>query len=130
MILLFFQMTASAENEEWILIHFDKEQRVSFNVSLGNFSLLNNKTRIWVMEDFESTQKVKDLNYRSIKSLLQFNCDSNTMRILAYSLYKVNNANGLAIFSKSEALDWDKVKANSINSEYQKIACSEAKSGI
>jgi hypothetical protein len=123
-------MTASAENEEWILIHFDKEQRVSFNVSLGNFSLLNNKTRIWVMEDFESTQKVKDLNYRSIKSLLQFNCDSNTMRILAYSLYKVNNANGLAIFSKSEALDWDKVKANSINSEYQKIACSEAKPGI
>ena len=107
-----FQISAHTETKEWILIHTDKIQGVSFFVSLGDFQLINNQTRMWVMENFEQLQ--------------QFNCKLNSMRILAYSLHKSPNASGNAIFNKNVALEWSKIKPNSINEAYQAIACQEA----
>jgi hypothetical protein len=45
---------------------------------------------------------------------------------LAYSLHKSHNASGNAIFNKNVALDWSKIKQNSLNKAYQDIACQEA----
>ena len=120
------QISAYAEPKEWILIHTDKSQGISFFVSLGDFPLFNDQTRIWVMENFEQLQQVQHLKYNSTKSLVQFNCKLNTMRILAYSLHKSSNASGNAIFNKNVALEWSKIKPNSINESYQDIACQEA----
>ena len=121
-----FQISAHTETKEWILIHTDKIQGVSFFVSLGDFQLINNQTRMWVMENFEQLQQVHHLKYNSTKSLVQFNCTLNTMRILAYSLHKSPYASGNAIFNKNVALEWSKIKPNSINEAYQAIACQEA----
>lgn len=121
-----FQLSVHAESKEWTLIHIDKIQKISFFVSLGNFSLINNKTRMWVMENFEQVQQVEHLKYSSTKSLVQFDCKLNKMRILAYSLHKRPNAIGNAIFNKNVALEWNKIKKNSINEAYQNIACQEA----
>ena len=121
-----FQISAYAEPMEWILIHTDKIQGISFFVSLGDFSLINDQTRMWVMENFEQLQQVQHLKYNSTKSLVQFNCKLNTMRILAYSLHKSPYASENAIFNKNTALEWSKIKPNSINEAYQDIACQEA----
>ena len=121
-----FQISAHTETKEWILIHTDKIQGISFFVSLGDFQLINNQTRMWVMENFEQLQQVQHLQYNSTKSLVQFDCTLNTMRILAYSLNKSPNASGNAIFNKNVALEWSKIKPNSINEAYQEIACQEA----
>ena len=121
-----FQISAYAEPKEWILIHTDKIQGISFFVSLGDFSLMNDQTRMWVMENFEKLQQVQHLKYNSTKSLVQFNCKLNTMRILAYSLHKSPNASGNAIFNKNVALEWSKIKPNSINEAYHAMACQEA----
>ena len=121
-----FQISAHAEPKEWILIHTDKIQGISFFVSLGDFLLINDQTRMWVMESFEKLQQVQHLKYNSTKSLVQFNCKLNTMRILAYSLHKSPNASENAIFNKNTALEWSKIKPNSINEAYQDIACQEA----
>ena len=121
-----FQISAHTETKEWILIHTDKIQGISFFVSLGDFQLINNQTRMWVMENFEQLQQVQHLKYNSTKSLVQFNCTLNTMRILAYSLHKSPYASGNAIFNKNVALEWSKIKPNSINEAYQAIACQEA----
>ena len=121
-----FQISAHTETKEWILIHIDKIQGISFFVSLGDFQLINNQTRMWVMENFEQLQQVHHLKYNSTKSLVQFNCTLNTMRILAYSLHKSPYASGNAIFNKNVALEWSKIKPNSINEAYQVIACQEA----
>ena len=121
-----FQISAHTETREWILIHTDKIQGISFFVSLGDFQLISNQTRMWVMENFEQIQQVQHLKYNSTKSLVQFNCTLNTMRILAYSLHKSPYASGNAIFNKNVALEWSKIKPNSINEAYQVIACQEA----
>ena len=121
-----FQISAHTETKEWILIHTDKIQGISFFVSLGDFQLFNNQTRMWVMENFEQLQQVQHLKYNSTKSLVQFNCTLNTMRILAYSLHKSPYASGNAIFNKNVALEWSKIKQNSINEAYQVTACQEA----
>ena len=120
-----FQISGHAETKEWILIHTDKIQGISFFVSLGDFSLINDQTRMWVMENFEQLQQVQHLKYKSNKSLVQFDCTLNTMRILAYSLHKSPYASGNAIFNKNVALEWSKIKPNSINEAYQVIACQE-----
>lgn len=121
-----FQLSANAEPKEWTLIHKDKIQGISFFVNLGDFSFINGKTRMWVMENFEQLQKVQHLKYNSTKSLVQFDCNLNTMRILAYSLHKSHNASGNAIFKKNVALKWSKIKQSTINKAYQDIACQEA----
>ena len=121
-----FQISAHTETKEWILIHTDKIQGIGFFVSLGDFQLVNNQTRMWVMENFEQLQKVQHLKYNSTKSLVQFDCNLNTMRILAYSLHKSHNASGNAIFKKNVALKWSKIKQSTINKAYQDIACQEA----
>ena len=121
-----FSISAHTETREWILIHTDKIQGISFFVSLGDFQLISNQTRMWVMENFEQIQQVQHLKYNSTKSLVQFNCTLNTMRILAYSLHKSPYASGNAIFNKNVALEWSKIKPNSINEAYQVIACQEA----
>ena len=121
-----FQISAHTETKEWILIHIDKIQGISFFVSLEGFQLINNQTRMWVMENFEQLQQVQHLKYNSTKSLVQFNCTLNSMRILAYSLHKSPYASGNAIFNKNVALEWSKIKPNSINEAYQAIACQEA----
>ena len=121
-----FQISAHTETKEWILIHTDKIQGISFFVSLEGFQLINNQTRMWVMENFEQLQQAQQLKYKSTKSLVQFNCTLNTMRILAYSLHKSPYASGNAIFNKNVALEWSKIKPNSINEAYQAIACQEA----
>ena len=121
-----FQISAHTETKEWILIHTDKIQVISFFVILGAFQLINNQTRMWVMENFEQLQQVQHLKYNSTKSLVQFNCTLNTMRILAYSLHKSPYASGNAIFNKNVALEWSKIKPNSINEAYQVTACQEA----
>ena len=121
-----FQISAHTETKEWILIHTDKIQEISFFVSLGDFQLINNQTRMWVMENFEQLQQVQHLKYNSTKSLVQFNCTLNTMRILAYSLHKSPYASGNAIFNKNVALEWSKIKPNSINEAYHAMACQEA----
>ena len=121
-----FQILAHAEPKEWTLIHTDNIQGINFFISLGDFSLVNGKTRMWVMESFEQLQQVQQLKYNSTKSLVQFDCKSNIMRILAYSLHKSHNASGNAIFNKNVALDWSKIKQNSLNKAYQDIACQEA----
>jgi hypothetical protein len=120
------QILAHAEPKEWKLIHTDNIQGINFFISLGDFSLVNGKTRMWVMESFEQLQQVQQLKYNSNKSLVQFDCESNKMRILAYSLHKSHNASGNAIFNKNVALDWSKIKQNSLNKAYQDIACQEA----
>ena len=121
-----FQISAYAEAKEWILIHTDKIQGISFFVSLGDFPLINDQTRMWVMENFEQSQQVQHLKYKSNKSLVQFNCKLNKMRILAYSLHNRPNASGNAIFNKNVPLEWSKIKPNSINESYQEIACQAA----
>ena len=125
---IFFALhiSAYAEVKEWILIHTDKIQGISFFVSLGDFPLINDQTRMWVMENFEQLQQVQHLKYNSTKSLVQFNCTLNTMRILAYSLHKSPKASGNAIFNKNVAFEWSKIKPNSINKSYHDIACQEA----
>lgn len=126
-LLIFFsyQISVCAEAKEWTLIHIDND-KTSFYINLGDFLLENNKTRMWVMENFRTIQEVKHLKYLSTKSLVQFDCNLNIIRILAYSLYEDQFASGNSIYNRSEALKWDKISPHSVNKAYQDIACQEA----
>mgnify|MGYP006100054051 FL=1 len=124
LLLLPIQLQASSEN--WVLMHNDINQKKSFYVELGDFQLVEGKTRMWVMESYGVAESTMNLDYRSIKSLIQVDCNKNTMRIMGYALYETSDATGQSIFSKSSALEWEDIKVNSVNSEYRDIACQEA----
>ncbi len=128
LLLVIFSNLTLAENKDWTLLHTDSEHKKTFYINLGQFSFVNGKTRMWIMENYESKQIVGSVQFFSIKSLVQFDCNQNLIRILAYSLYDKKNAGGNAIFSKSKPMEWGKVKLNTINSAYKNVACQEANS--
>ena len=71
---LFFLVLISvnlfAENE-WTLIHKDSKIQSSFFVKLGNFKMIDNKVRLWVMESFDNTQKAGSIEYNSFSLFYQ-----------------------------------------------------------
>lgn len=127
---LFFLVLISvnlfAENE-WTLIHKDSKIQSSFFVKLGNFKMIDNKVRLWVMESFDNTQKAGSIEYNSLKSIIQVDCESKKLRHMAYSIYTEKMAEGSVIFSKgSSSSKWIKINPNTVNSAYMAIACQEA----
>jgi len=126
-VLLIPLCTNAIANENWTLIHEDKATKTTFYVKLDNFKLFENKVRMWVMESFATPQKVKKLEYSSLKSLIQVDCGAKKLRYMAYSLYKNKKAQGVSIYNKGVPSEWLSVNSNTINSAYMNIACEEAK---
>ena len=122
---LFFFFCSSA-SAGWIKLNQNQAMDTAYFIDLENIRGGFEKLRIWTLTDYSNIQVVKKINYQSVKSLVEINCQSKKMRILAYSLHKSPNASGNAIFNKNVALEWSKIKPNSINEAYQAIACQEA----
>ena len=125
-LLLCLTVPIHAAAQNWVLMHDDIQQKKRFYVQLADFRLIEGKTRMWVMETYGMAEKTMNLQYQSIKSLIQFDCNNNAMRIMGYALYASEDATGKSLFSKSSALEWENIKANTVNSEYHGIACQEA----
>jgi len=67
----------------------------------------------------------KKINYQSIKSFVEINCQSKKMRILAYSLYEQPMAKGKVVFSKGRPFEWEVVKPSTVNGLFLNVSCSQ-----
>ena len=122
---LIFSLSFPA-HAEWDLIYKDATIKSEYFMNLNNYKRNKNKVRAWTLESFLELQKAETLEYRSVKSFVEFNCEESSLRILAYSLYEKNMGKGKTIFSKGSPLDWIKIKNNTIFSSYSEIICAES----
>ena len=113
---------------EWILIYesFDSRSKYYANISDIKTNKKFSKLRLWTIEDFELLQEVASYKYLSVKSFTEFDCKKSKIRIMGYSLYEDNMANGEIIFSKGTPFEWQKVNKNTMNEKYLDIACGES----
>ena len=72
---------------DWDLIYKDETINSEYFMDLSNYKRNKNKVRAWTLENFLQLQKTGALEYRSVKSFVEFNCEEPRLRILAYSLY-------------------------------------------
>ncbi len=123
-LLSFFCILAHAD---WIKLNQNKAMDTAYFIDLKNIRGNKDKVRIWTLTDYINTQVTKKVNYQSIKSLVEINCQSKNMRILAYSLYEQRMAKGKVVFSKGRPFEWETVKPSTVNGLFLNMSCSQIK---
>ncbi len=121
-LLFFFCSSASAD---WIKLNQNKAMDTAYFIDLENIRGEFEKLRIWTLTDYSNIQVVKKINYQSVKSLIEINCQSKKMRILAYSLYEKSMAKGNIVFSKGRPFEWEEVKPSTVNGLFLNVGCSK-----
>ena len=112
---------------DWIKLNQNKAMDTAYFIDLKNIRGNKDKVRIWTLTDYINTQVTKKVNYQSIKSLVEINCQSKNMRILAYSLYEQRMAKGKVVFSKGRPFEWEAVKPSTVNGLFLNMGCSQIK---
>jgi len=107
----------------WDPIHDDKETGTAYFLDVKRIIQNKEKIRLWMLEDYEQEQIVKNLKYLSLKVFAEFNCSSSQIKVLAYSVYQENMGKGEILFSKGSPMPWGKILPNSINHTYLELAC-------
>ena len=123
-LLSFFCISAHAD---WIKLNQNQAMDTAYFIDLKNIRGNKDKVRIWTLTDYINTQVTKKVNYQSIKSLVEINCQSKNMRILAYSLYEQRMAMGKVVFSKGRPFEWEAVKPSTVNGLFLNMGCSQIK---
>ena len=123
-LLYFFCFSANAD---WIKLNQNQAMDTAYFIDLKNIRGNKDKVRIWTLTDYINTQVTKKVNYQSIKSLVEINCQSKNMRILAYSLYEQRMAKGKVVFSKGRPFEWEAVKPSTVNGLFLNMGCSQIK---
>ena len=120
-LLSFFCISANAG---WIKLNQNQAMDTAYFIDLENIRRGTEKVRIWTLTDYTNIQVTKKINYQSIKSFVEINCQSKKMRILAYSLYEHPMAKGKVVFSKGRPFEWEDVKPSTVNGLFLNVSCS------
>ena len=123
-LLSFFCVSANAG---WIKLNENQAMDTAYFIDLENIRGSTEKLRIWTLTDYTNIQVTKKINYQSIKSFVEINCQSKKMRILAYSLYERSMAKGKVVFSKGRPFEWEDVKPSTVNGLFLNVGCSQIK---
>ncbi|MDC0931836.1 hypothetical protein OAR80_03715 [Methylophilaceae bacterium] len=121
-LLSFFCILAHAD---WIKLNQNQAMDTAYFIDLKNIKGNTEKVRIWTLTDYTNIQVTKKINYQSIKSFVEINCQSKKMRILAYSLYEKPMAMGKMVFSKGRPFEWEEVKPSTVNGLFLNVSCSQ-----
>jgi len=111
-------------NAGWIKLNQNQAMDTAYFIDLENIRGSTGKVRIWTLTDYTNIQVTKKINYQSIKSFVEINCQSKKMRILAYSLYEQPMAKGKVVFSKGRPFEWEDVKPSTVNGLFLNVSCS------
>jgi len=125
-ILLFYLLSffCISANAGWIKLNQNQAMDTAYFIDLENIRGGTGKVRIWTLTDYTNIQVTKKINYQSIKSFVEINCQSKKMRILAYSLYEQPMAKGKVVFSKGRPFEWEDVKPSTVNGLFLNVSCS------
>ena len=125
-ILLFYLLSffCISANAGWIKLNQNQAMDTAYFIDLKNIRGGAEKVRIWTLTDYTNIQVTKKINYQSIKSFVEINCQSKKMRILAYSLYEQSMGKGKVVFSKGRPFEWEDVKPSTVNGLFLNVSCS------
>jgi hypothetical protein len=117
---------SSPSHADWDLIYKDTQKKTEYFLNLADTVSQKEKIRAWTLESFSQPEKAGSLEYLSVKSFVEFDCQASKLRILAYSLYGSNMGKGKTIFSKGSPMEWAVINDNTVYSAYSQIVCAES----
>lgn len=127
--IVLFLFLSSHAFAEWTLIFSNDQTNAKYYVDLSSLNKRKETIRMMTLEDYIAPEIAKKgqkkISYNSVKTLSEFNCSSQMMRVLSYSVYKNQMAFGEPILSKGIPFEWSRVNHNTVNDAYLNIACNE-----
>ena len=119
-------LTFSSEQCRVIGVLLEKESTtpdqypLSLNALTNGCNQESNRDPVYSLSEDEVQQVVDQLI-----ELNCINCQSEKMRILAYSLYEQPMAKGKVVFSKGRPFEWEAVKPSTVNGLFLNVSCSQ-----
>ena len=121
--LLFFGLTSSPAFAEWVEIYADDLGAYSVNIPATETP--NHKIKMWGMSDYKSAQKAGSDDYRSIKSLFEYDCNEAQRRMLSITFYQESRGRGLVVQTDAWVAEWEPIIPDSLGGLYLKTACEQ-----
>ena len=107
-LLSFFCIPANAG---WIKLNQNQAMDTAYFIDLENIRRGSERVRIWTLTDYTNIQVTKKLNYQSIKSFVEINCQSKKNEDLSLLTCMSSQwPEGKVVFSKGRPFEWEVVK--------------------
>lgn len=83
--------------------------------------------KIWFLFDLKTVQNIFGRRFLSMRSLQQFDCKEERLRVLAQTYFDGNMANGKPVYSSSTEESWEHVAPGTNGEFLWKTACGTGK---
>ncbi len=81
--------------------------------------------RVWQMKDYATPQTIDNKTYLSVKSLLEVNCKTKMLRIMADTNYNQNMGRGKSVVKNSNPTEWTYIAPDIAGEAMCKLYCGQ-----
>lgn len=99
-LLLLLANVSSSAMAEWTVI--SEDSTISHYADIATFSKTGNKAKMWILEDFKTSQKVDVFEFLSVTVLSEYDCEEKTFRRLDTSAFAGNMGKGELVVNNSK----------------------------
>ena len=120
---LVLMLSASSAWAEWTKM-FEMESRTKY-LDLSTIRHSGHLVKVWELDDYKTLQTVGGISYLSTKVQMQYDCQEENIRTLAFSLFSKNMGNGKLIDSSFVHQEWIPVQPESAGEALFKALCDK-----
>ena len=120
---LMLLVTAGAASAEWTLEDFSVE--LIQYVDRATIRRNGNLVKMWEMSDYNTVQTAYGISFLSGRTQWEFDCNEETIRRLAFSLFNGKMSAGTNVSSNSDGGKWLPIQPGSVAETLWKIACGK-----
>lgn len=81
--------------------------------------------RVWQMKNYATPQTADNKTYLSVKSLLEVNCKTKMLRIMADTNYHQNMGRGQSIVKSNSPTEWASIAPDVTGEAMRKLYCGQ-----
>ena len=109
---------------EWRPIYMGDEAGMTVYVDPETLRRKGNLAKLWILFDYQTTQKVGTNTFLSIKGYREFDCVEGRMRTLSLTQFSGNMGSGKPVY-RADANDdnWVSIATTSVGQKLLEVAC-------
>jgi hypothetical protein len=109
---------------DWVKVGGSADGTVSY-ANPSTIRKNGNMAKIWSLLDYTKARTLSNMKYLSMKSLGEYDCKGEQMRMLAFSWFSENMGEGDVVYTDSSAGNWLPVQPDSLGEGLWKYACEK-----
>jgi hypothetical protein len=115
---------SSVIHANWAYINKSEDLETVFYIDVSTIQFIDGNVRAWFKSEFSPDSfMARKHNWRSARSLNEYNCRENKYRVLSLTSFKQSNLNDINKTSNVVS-EWVFVAPNTISETHLKLVCS------